>query len=835
MTFATQGCAAKRLVRFFRFPLSAVQRRQGRHFREAMRLGMALALLAWLPLPAAAESEDSSEASHELVEVHYEVTVTARRQEERLLDVPVTIAPLTEEALDRYSIVTLPEAAKLVPNFFVFHEGSGNGSSIYLRGIGSSPISAAFDQSVAINVDGVVVNIGRFIHNAYMDMDQIEVLKGPQSLYFGKSASAGVISVTTNDPSFELEMEATAGYETEHNQRYLDFVLSGPVTDTLSARLAVGDRKASRLFENLAPGVRHRYRGEQALNARLTLLWEPNLDFRARLKYSYSEYDNNGANGRTEEICPDGQVQPTAIPSASFPLALFPGVDDCKLNGNTSMADLHPALRAGLPYGGDDGIPFLNQDTHFLALQADWRFAENLSLTAVTGYVDLEHIESDIYDYNAGVFGGLHRNVYESFSQELRLASSFARPFNFQAGLYYQDVSQVFNAYQYAFNLGIIAGPDPVTGWQYDYNKNHYLDTKVFSFFLAGYLSLTDALELSAGLRYTKEEKDGRIRIPYLHAAAGAFGFGAPPLIDGLQFNDDDLSPEVALTYRPRPNLNLFAAYKEGFKSGGVDNSALPTATLNPSNPEFPNFLIYESEEAKGFEVGMKSELLDGGLRLNGTLFQYRYDDLQVQLFDGQIIQFRTFNASELKTEGLEFDLSWTPGPQGLSVRAGLAITDTKYTEDFVNATGQNLVGEAAILSPDLAGFVGATYDWPIAGRWRLSLSADARFNDGYPTSATLNPYTQDSFWLLDAALRLYSSDERYELALIGRNLGDEIYAATTAVRPGACANPGPPPGPPLPTAATCNPDPANVANSQDQVVTTSLGRQFALQFRVRL
>ena len=131
-----------------------------------MRLGMALALLAWLPLPAAAESEDSSEASHELVEVHYEVTVTARRQEERLLDVPVTIAPLTEEDLDRYSIVTLPEAAKLVPNFFVFHEGSGNGSSIYLRGIGSSPISAAFDQSVAINVDGVVVNIGRFIHNA---------------------------------------------------------------------------------------------------------------------------------------------------------------------------------------------------------------------------------------------------------------------------------------------------------------------------------------------------------------------------------------------------------------------------------------------------------------------------------------------------------------------------------------------------------------------------------------------------------------------------------------------------------------------------------------------
>ena len=127
-----------------------------------------------------------------------EIIVTARQQAESLQDVPVTVSVMSELDLDRYNISNLVDAAKMVPNFRINAGGSGNGSNIYLRGIGSSSISAAFDQSVAINIDGVVVNRGRFIHNAYLDMAQIEVLKGPQSLYFGKSATAGVISNKTN-------------------------------------------------------------------------------------------------------------------------------------------------------------------------------------------------------------------------------------------------------------------------------------------------------------------------------------------------------------------------------------------------------------------------------------------------------------------------------------------------------------------------------------------------------------------------------------------------------------------------------------------------------------
>ena len=123
--------------------------------------------------------------------------------------------------------------------------------------------------------------------------------------------------------------------------------------------------------------------------------------------------------------------------------------------------------------------------------------------------------------------------------------------------------------------------------------------------------------------------------------------------IEGLEFDDDNLSPEVAINWHANDQVSLFASYKQGFKSGGVDNSALPTAALQPSNPAFPDFLIYDSEEAEGFEVGMKSNLLEGSMRLNASAFTYDYDDLQVQLFNSQVIQFFTSNASKLRTRGL--------------------------------------------------------------------------------------------------------------------------------------------------------------------------------------
>ena len=286
-----------------------------------------------------------------------EIIVTARQQSEGLQDVPVTIAALTEEDLDRYNITSLVDAAKMVPNMVINHGGSGNGSSLRLRGIGSSSISAAFDHSVAINLDGVVVNRGRFIHNSYMDMRQLEILKGPQSLYFGKSATAGVISIMTNDPSEEFEFEVMAGVETEHQGTYGEMVVSGAVSENLLARFAIGFTKNDEMFENLSVndpvnfsinGAQQWY-GDESLNARLTLLWAPSDDFEAKLKYNFSRYENDGGGTAwTEDVCPEGIVQSTGIPSGGAAFTTVRGIDDCVINGNTSKLNLNPGLRAGL-------------------------------------------------------------------------------------------------------------------------------------------------------------------------------------------------------------------------------------------------------------------------------------------------------------------------------------------------------------------------------------------------------------------------------------------------------------------------------------------------------
>ena len=782
-------------------------------------------------------------ASESVIE---EITVTARRTAESLQDVPVTVAAMSEADLDRYNITNLVDASKMVPNMIIAQGGSGNGSNLRLRGVGSSSISAAFDHSVAVNVDGVIVNRGRFIHNSYLDMGQLEVLKGPQSLYFGKSATAGVVSITSNDPGEEFEFQIAGAVETEHEGVQTEMVVSGPITDTFGARLAVGFIENDELIDNYgfdnnpnaaAFGAQESF-GDESFNGRLTLVWDASDRLTFKMKYNYSEYESDGGIMWSENLCPEGTPQATGVPSAAAPFRTFQAIDDCRLNGNNARIYLNPGLRDGLPEGYDSGQQGLEQETHLLSLQADWDISDSLSLSSVTGWVDLDHWELDDYSGGATVFGGLHNNVYESLSEELRLVSDFEGPLNFQLGLYYQDVEQVFAAYQYAFNLGVmpnifgpayalvggdpnatIIGPDPVTGNEYDYLKIHNTDTEVLSVFLSFDWDITDRMRLTFGARYTDEEKDGNIEIPYLHAAAGLFGFGGPPLIDGLEFDDQNVSPEVALQFDLTDDVSMFIAYKEGFKSGGIDNSALPTASINPLSPSFAGFdsLIYDSEEAQGGEVGLKAFLLDGSMRFNATAFFYEYSDLQVQLFDSNVIQFTTFNASALETKGIEFDMLWQTNVEGLSVRGALGLTDTEYSEDFVTANLQNLKGESLVGNSDLAGFVGVTYDFAAFDGWRMSFSADARYRDEYNLTDTLDPYTQDAFWLWDASLELYSADERHRFSVIGRNLGDEIYGVAGQAIPGRIAADG------------TNP------NNLDQGINTQLGRTITLQYRFTL
>jgi iron complex outermembrane receptor protein len=194
------------------------------------------------------------------------------------------------------------------------------------------------------------------------------------------------------------------------------------------------------------------------------------------------------------------------------------------------------------------------------------------------------------------------------------------------------------------------------------------------------------------------------------------------------------------------------------------------------------------------------------------------YEDLQVQQFNSALIQFATFNASELTTKGAELDFFWNTPIDNLSLRGAIALTDADYTKEFIQVDGQDLNGYPRERSADVAWYLGGSYEIDAGGGWRVGLSTDVRYSSGYPLEGRVGAFEQDAFALLDAAVRLYTGESRWEIAVIGKNLTDETYAFSEGSRPGAC------PGGTVPCAATL----------QDRGTTTSLGREILLQLRFR-
>ena len=719
------------------------------------------------------------------------IVVTARRRNEALQDVPISIASIGGEALEK-SQITKPEAlAARVPTLNIAVGGSGSGGQLSLRGIGSSNVSAAFDSAVALDFDGVVLSSMRLVQAGFFDVAQIDVLKGPQSLYFGKSATAGVLSIRSADPTSSFEASLRGSYEFEEEGYTVEGYVSGPIGDTLGYRVAGRYNKVDELYFNAAPNVANPYRGEENINLRGTLEWEPSDDFKFNIKANYVGHENNGEIRHTQIFCGEnGVADPLVLLGGAV---VVPAGYDCNSFDNTFwLPDSAEPLGLMAPPGMDNngGVPFNDTDMYLMRARADIALQDNLSLALVTGYFDFESRGQDFYGYG-GVFGvgtDLNRNRTEQFSQEIRLASDNAGPFNWLLGGFYERRDILFEAAQDAVNISFLA-PDPITGATFDWRRQHYTTTDAYSVFGSVLVEPTDRLELSAGLRYTKEEKVNRIEVPFVHAVlSGApfnfldSGFKSPQ----IRFEDDNLSPEVSVKYEISDDAHVYAAYKKGFKSGGIDNSALPSSGLSDivASGDYSQ-LLFGSETAEGFEIGMKSMLAQDRLRFNLSLFNYVFSDLQIQSFDPVAIQYSTRNAGELRSRGGDIDLSWRSPVDGLTLAAAVAYTDAEFTETYISNAGIDLEGREAPRAPKWSGNV--SFDWsiPVSSNLDLSLFGLANYSGSYFADATaFDDYVQDEYVTLDANITIGAADEKWRLSLIGNNLTDKIYVNQASGRP---------------------------------------------------
>ncbi|MEM1229743.1 MAG: TonB-dependent receptor plug domain-containing protein, partial [Pseudomonadota bacterium] len=289
--------------------------------RSTVTLSLLSLALALSLSPAAAAESTTDNA---LIE---EIVVVARNVEESLQEVPSAITAIGEETLDVFRIDEATDLLSRVPALNVSVGGSGAGAQITLRGVGSSFISNAFDSAVALNFDGVLVSTQRLLQSAFFDVEQVAVLKGPQALYFGKAASAGVLSLLSANPTQEWEARIKTSYEFEEEGTTLGGHISGPITETLGFRLAAEYQDIDKFVE-IADGnpTVNPDRGLENLIARATFLWEPNERLTANLKIDYNEQRSDALNNAIDIFCGgDGIAEPSVLLGGAF--GGTPGID----------------------------------------------------------------------------------------------------------------------------------------------------------------------------------------------------------------------------------------------------------------------------------------------------------------------------------------------------------------------------------------------------------------------------------------------------------------------------------------------------------------------------
>ncbi|MEL7446070.1 MAG: TonB-dependent receptor plug domain-containing protein, partial [Pseudomonadota bacterium] len=433
------------------------------------------------------------------------IIVQARKQNESLQEVPVTVTAIGGEVLEKYGVDQVADVVSRVPTLNVQVGGSGSGGQLSLRGVGSSNISAAFDSAVAFDFDGVQVSTMRLVQAGFFDTAQIDVLKGPQSLFFGKSASAGVFSVRSADPTPDWEVGMKGQYEFEEKGYTVGGFISGPISDTLGVRVAAQYNDIDEFVE-LEPGTpaaNGRFRGTSNFVGRLTLDWNPDDRFNANLKVQYVKNETDGAIQHSDISCGnDGVADPIVLLSGG--LTIDPGYNCNAFDGLYYLPDAAAALAPGIPTtpvsdapseaAGRNGVPFGETEIWFSRLRFDLDLSDSLTLTSITGLLDMDAVDFDCYSYGGRfpdgsggfVAGGAGCsdpvNSLEQLTQELRISSNFDGGLNFTLGAFYEDRTFIFDTAQQAVNISFL-GPDPVTGFTYDWDKTHTTKTEALSFF----------------------------------------------------------------------------------------------------------------------------------------------------------------------------------------------------------------------------------------------------------------------------------------------------------------------------------------------------------------
>lgn len=749
-----------------------------------------------------------------------EIIVTARRRDEASQDVPVVIAAVSQEDIARYNITTVSQVAKQVPGLMVGGNANTGAGVLNLRGIGSPSGSPATDQAVGIVVDGIFFSQANILRMGLRDLAGVQVLKGPQSLFFGKNSPAGVISIDTANPGDKFEASIRGGYEFANELKYAEGMISTPLTETLGIRVVGYYGESNGWFKNDAkpipavvvpaslggtgestlPGLGNdkvtSWPHRKELFVRGTLAFESGDGaFDAKLKIAYGRQRQLGGLGAGNQFhsCANGAPQwVLALGSA--------GSRDCKLDRNFNEPLVNPEI-AKFDARLADGVQHVNSSQLLTSLSMNFQPSDTITISSTSGYYKLkEFATGTTWLGDLANLQSLENVSIDQWSQELRVLSSFDGPFNFLVGGYYQHIKN--------FHPGssIWAPPASEVVGRKDVfvfiNHTNTMKVEAYSVFGQAILDLSSQIQITAGGRYSWENKS-------IKAISQPYAFN-PNTFEVAITPDEkswkNFSPEVAIRYKPSPNTTFYGTYKKGFQSGGFD---FGLGIISGGRTTLGD-VSYDQVKVEGGEVGFKGILVDRQLSLDLALYHYKYQDLQVSAFDGETLTYRVTNAGTAVTKGVELSAQFEPrAVPGLQLRAAVNYGDQHYTS-FENApcfTGQtpakgcafratavdgkvmvrpilpgetgnaqDLSGRPLTRSSKWSGNIGATYEHEIGGGLSFSISGDGNYRSSYTPDPSQNPRAlQKGYWLLNATAALRGPEDKWELALIGTNLTQKL------------------------------------------------------------
>jgi len=681
-----------------------------------------------------------------------EIVVTARRTEERLQRVPSSISAFNERALDRIQATDTTGLQGAVPNLNIVQgRGSSNATNIYIRGIGQPDALQTFDPAVGVYVDDVYLSRIRGNQLDLLDVERIEVLRGPQGTLYGKNTIGGAIKYVSRKPGQTLRAEGTAQIGS-YKQFDLRGNISGPLSDTVAAGVSIMRASRDGFVEDSADD--REYNDRDSFGARGALAFTPSDALRIDLTADYSRDDASLSVGR-------------------------PVNNLTTFSGGTLVVD-NP-VNAGGKYDWEGrttpGLPNSTKLKHYgFAGTISYDVNDALTFKSISAYRNLktdDYIDIDATQYEVGdVFVGVDQ---DQVSQEFQLAYSSDR-LSGVAGVYY--LKEDVGSHQEAYADDLLGPAFLNSGFLRTIDDD--LTTKSYAAYANGSFEIVPTVRLSAGIRYTKETKDYDRTTSTFYSLLPAFNatFGFAP--DKGKW--DDWSPMVSLDWQATPDTMLYARAAKGFKSGGFNGRANSAAEATE----------YDPETVWSYEAGFKSTIARQ-FRFNGAVFYNDYKDFQARVADVDDTTvpptplLSVLNAGKLRIKGAELEASWTPIP-ALLIDGQLGYLDADYKEfddtRFVAFGGSRAFQDPAFApkwtvrlgaqyAVDLGGSGGITFGGQTRYRSRQALAVD---NTLVNSETEIEGLYQNGYWIHDARIVWENASKKLALGLYGNNLADRAY-----------------------------------------------------------